>query len=353
MTQDRHTTAAVLHDTGQPLHIETLSIPRLQPGQVLVDIAYSGLCGSQLLEARGRRGPDRYLPHTLGHEGSGIVLEVGRGVAKVKPGDHVVLSWIKGSGADVPSTVYGSSDGPVNSGAISTFMRRTVTCESRVIPIPDAMPLREAALLGCAVPTGAGIVLNTVKPKAGSSVAIFGVGGIGLSAVLGASLMNAATIIAVDIFDHKLEYARTAGAAEVINARRDDPLARILEITGKRGVDYAIEAAGRTEAMEAAFKAVRDGGGLCVLAGNLAYGERISIDPFDLIKGKQIMGTWGGQTQPDRDIPLYVELYLSEKLKIGLLISHTYPLEDINEALCDLEQGKVGRALIETENSHK
>ncbi len=343
----RHTEAAVLFELGQPLRLVSLAIPALRSGQVLVDVAYSGVCRSQLLEVRGKRGPDRFLPHTLGHEGSGMVLDVGAGVTKVKPGDRVVLSWIRGSGADVPSTVYQSAEGPINSGSISTFMRQTVTCENRVTPVPDAMPLREAALLGCAIPTGVGIVLNTAGVRPGSSVAVFGVGGIGLSAVLAANLMNATTIIAVDVFDHKLAQASQVGATHLINARQQDSLSTILEITGGRGVDYAIEAAGRRETMETAFQAVRDNGGLCVLAGNLAGGEHISIDPFDLIKGKRIIGTWGGESQPDRDISLYANMYLAGRLKLDLLITHEYQLEDINLALDDLEQGKAGRALID------
>jgi len=341
------TLAAVLEELNKPLEIRELTIPDLKPGQVLVEVAYSGVCHSQLLEVRGKRGPDRFLPHTLGHEGSGTVLEVGTGVTKVKPGDRVVLSWIKGSGADVSSTVYQSSEGPVNSGALSTFMRQTATCENRVTPIPEAMPLREAALLGCAIPTGAGIILNTARVRPGSSVAVFGVGGIGLSAVLAADLVHATTIIAVDVFDHKLEQARRVGATHLINARRQDPLATILEITEGRGVDYAIEAAGQRETMETAFQAVRDNGGLCVVAGNLPHSERISLDPFDLIKGKRIIGTWGGESDIDRDISLYARLFLSGKLDFSALITNIYSLEETNKALEDLKQGKVGRVLID------
>jgi len=341
------TLAAILEQLNKPLGIRELTIPDLRLGQVLVEVAYSGVCHSQLLEVRGKRGEDKYLPHTLGHEGSGVVLEIADGVKKVKPGDRVVLSWIKGNGADVPSTVYQSTQGPVNSGAISTFMRQTVTCESRVTPIRDAMPLREAALLGCAIPTGAGIILNTARVRPGSSVAVFGVGGIGLSVVLAADLVHATTIIAVDVFDHKLEQARQVGATHLINARQQDPLVTILEITEGHGVDYAIEAAGQRETMETAFQVVRDNGGLCVLAGNLPHGERISLDPFDLIKGKRIVGTWGGESRLDRDISLYVDLYLAGKLMLDALITHEYRLEDINQAFDDLEHGKVGRALIE------
>jgi S-(hydroxymethyl)glutathione dehydrogenase / alcohol dehydrogenase len=341
------TEAAVLCELKQPLKLMPLGLPELKPGQLLVEVAYSGVCHSQLLEVRGKRGPDRFLPHTLGHEGSGTVTAVGPGVTKVKPGDRVVLTWIKGAGADVPSTVYRNGHGPVNSGAISTFMRHTVTCENRVVPVPAAMPLREAALLGCAVPTGAGIVLNTAGVRPGSSVAVFGVGGIGMSAVLAADLIHAHPIIAVDVVDRKLDEARKVGATHTVNARQHDPLAAILELTGRRGVDYAVEAAGRRETMEAAFRAVRDGGGLCVLAGNLPAGEQIALNPMDLIRGKRIAGTWGGESQPDRDIPLYGALYLAGKLRLERLISHEYPLADINRAFDDLEQGQVARALID------
>ncbi|MBM3878942.1 MAG: zinc-binding dehydrogenase [Verrucomicrobia bacterium] len=348
-----HTQAAVLEQIGQPLRLRRLELPPLKPGQALVELAYSGVCHSQLLEVRGKRGPDRFLPHTLGHEGSGTVLAVGPGVAKVKPADPVVLSWIKGNGVDVPSTLYPSADGPVNSGAISTFMRYTVTCENRLTPIPKAMPLREAALLGCAVPTGAGVVLNAAKLPPNSSLAVFGAGGIGLSAILAAAFAEANPIVAVDVRDHKLQQARMAGATHLVHARHQDPLTVIRELTGGRGVECAIEAAGRPETMELAFRSVRDAGGLCLLAGNLAHGERITLDPFDLIRGKLIRGTWGGETQPDNDLPRYCNLYLSGRLRLDRIPIHAYRLDQIDQALDDLDQGKLGRALIALdETSH-
>lgn len=340
------TQSAVLFEPKRPLRLVSLSIPELRPGQVLVDMAYSGICQSQFLEVEGLRGPDRFLPHTLGHEGSGTVVRVGEGVRKVKAGDRVVLSWIKGEGAEVPSTVYASSEGRVNAGAITTFMRRTVTCENRVTPVLPTMPLREAALLGCAVPTGVGIIKNTARVERGSSVAVFGMGGIGLSVILGARLAEAKVIIAIDLFDAKLERAKQLGATHGINARRENSLEEIRKLTEGRGVDYAIEAAGKRETMETAFRSVREKGGLCILAGNLPHGEEISIDPFNLIKGRQIRGTWGGETQPDRDIPEYVSLYFAGKLKLERLVTREYPLEEINEAFRDLRKGEVGRALL-------
>ena len=340
------TQAAVLYDTTKPLSLVNLKIPSLKPEQVLVEMAYSGVCRTQLLEIQGKKGPDRFLPHTLGHEGSGIVIEIGSAVKKVRPGDQVVVSWIKGIGGEVGSTQYESETGVVNSGAISTFMTHTVTCENRVTPIPATMPLREAALLGCAIPTGAGIVFNTACINPGSSVVVFGLGGIGLSALMAAGYMKAKTIIAVDLYDHKLDQARKIGATHTINARMKDTRKEILEITSGSGVDYAIEAVGNREAMESAFSVVRSNGGLCILAGNVAFGESISIDPFDLIKGKRLIGTWGGETIPERDVRLYIEKYLSGDLPLGQLITHERPLEDINHVISAMESGEVGRALI-------
>jgi len=344
------TKAAVLYEIDEPLRVEELAIPDLQSGQVLIAIAFSGICRSQLNEIQGLKGKDKYLPHALGHEGSGIVKAIGPGVSKVKPGDHVVLTWIKGRGIDAPATVYKKTDGSiVNSGAISTFMTKAVISENRLVKMPPKMPLREAVLFGCAIPTGAGIVLNTLKVQPGNSVAVFGVGGIGLSAVLAASMIKATPIIAVDLFDYKLELARHIGATHVINAGRENALATMLQMTGGRGVDYAIEAAGRCETMEQAFQAVRDNGGLCVLAGNVSFGETISLDPFDLIKGKRIIGTWGGETDPDRDIPKYISLYQAGKLKIDDLITDKFSLDEINLAIEKMQNGDIaGRCLIET-----
>ena len=185
------------------------------------------------------------------------------------------------------------------------------------------------------------------KSKKGNSVAIFGVGGVGLSAVIGARLREAKSIIAIDLFDHKLEHARNLGATHAINCKEQDVVTCLNEITQNAGLDFAIEASGNSEAMELAFQSIRTGGGLCVLAGNLPAGKTISIDPLDLIKGKRIIGSWGGETQPDRDIPVYLDLYKAGKLKLSPLITQTYKLKEINQALDELEKGMLGRGLIE------
>jgi len=341
------TIAAVLRGFNKALTIEELTLPALQPGQVLVRIAYSGVCHSQLNEIRGLKGEDKFLPHTLGHEGSGIVEAIGAGVTKFVPGDHAVLTWIKGNGLDVPSSKFSSPDGStVNSGAISTFLTKSVISENRMIKIPKALSLKEAALLGCAIPTGAGIVINTANVSSGKTIAIFGMGGVGLSALLAANIKDASIIIAIDISEDRLKWARLLGATHTLNAKNEDVLEGILKITGGKGVDYAIESAGKKETMEMAFKSVCDKSGLCVIAGNLSFGEKIQIDPFDFIKGKRIIGTWGGETLPDRDIPRYADWAISGKIDLKKLICRVYKLANINDAIDYMEQHAVGRVLI-------
>ncbi|MCH9627853.1 MAG: Aryl-alcohol dehydrogenase [Chlamydiales bacterium] len=336
------TTAAVLTKQKEPLEIQELTIPELQPGQVLVRVAYSGLCHSQLNEINGLKGEDRFIPHTLGHEGSGVVEAIGPGVSKVKVGDHAVLTWIKGTGADVPGCCYGH----VNSGAISTFMTHAVISENRIVPIPKEMPLREAALLGCAIPTGAGVVKNEMKLHEGNSFAVFGSGGVGLSALLAAKGAKAHPIIAVDVSESKLARACACGATHTINAKERDPIAAIFEMTEGAGVDFVFESAGRRDAMEKAFGSLKAPNGLCVLAGNLPKGEQISIDPFELIRGKRIIGTWGGKSAIDQDVAHYVDLFLNKRIDLSQLITHEVPLDQINHLVDELQAGKVGRGLV-------
>lgn len=344
------TRIAILREIGKPLVIEELQIPELQSGQVLVKILYSGICRSQLNEIKGLKGEDKYLPHALGHEAGGIVEEIGEGVSYVKRGDHVVLSWIKGLGMDVPSTTYLKGDEIINAGAITTFGEYSVVSENRATPITKEMPLDKAVLLGCALPTGGGIVLNQIKPMPRSSLAVIGVGGIGLGAILMADLMNCDPIIAVDINDDKLKLAWKLGATEIINSAKADFVSAIIDITDGKGVDYAIETAGLTETIEKSLACVKWDiwdGGLVVNAGNPPHGEKISIDPF-ILKGKKIIGSWGGLTKPEKDIPLYVSLYLQGKLRLDKLITDRFKFDEINQAFQAMDRGElVGKAILE------
>ena len=328
-----------------------LSVPGR--GQVLVKIAYSGVCHSQLMEARGRRGADPYLPHLLGHEGSGKVISIGEGVSKVSPGELVVLGWIKGNGLESGGIQYHCNCLPqkINAGGVTTFNEYALVSENRVVPLPVGVPLDIAVLFGCALPTGAGIITNDLRPIAGSSVAVFGLGGIGMSALMATMLFQCAKVIAIDVSADKLELALSFGATHIVDAGTSDPISEIRALTDGLGVDYAVEASGQVKVIEQAFASIRRGGGVCVFATHPEQGNTISIDPYELICGKQIRGSWGGSSNPDRDIPMFAKLYLEGKLPLEKLITKRYPLEAINEALDDLEQRRVGRPLIEIDTT--
>lgn len=337
------TLAAILVDIDRVV-IDEIDLPSPKPGQVLVEIKYSGICHTQLLEVRGHRGKDPYLPHCLGHEGSGIVVEVGDKVEKVKPGDPVILSWIKGSGANVAGSIFDWKGQKVNAGAITTFSKYSIISENRLTPIPKDFSLKEAALLGCAIPTGVGVVFNTARPRAGESLAVFGCGGIGLCAVMGAAISGCVPIIAVDINPSKLEAAKSMGATHLINASIQDPIEAIQKIGS---LDFAIEASGNPIAMSQALKAVRPQGGTAVIVGNAHQGQHISLDPKELNQGKRILGTWGGDNNPDIHYPRYCNLIRYGQLKTAPLVEKTYSLSQIELALFHLEKGQVLRPIID------
>ncbi len=337
--------AAVLYKLNKPLVIEEVKISPLGRGQVLVKILYTGICHTQINEMKGIKGPDNYLPHTLGHEASGIVKGIGQGVTKVKKGDYVVLHWMKGSGLDAPSAQYLMGNEKINSGAITTFNEYSIISENRMTKITRDVPADVASIIGCAVLTGSGIVKNNLKTKPENTLAVFGVGGLGTCAVLLANALGCKKIIAIDIQDKKLKLAKECGATDIINATREDPATKIREITNGQGVDQAAETSGIKSVVETAFESIKYGGTL-VFASNIRKGEKICLDPWGLINGKNIFGTFGGAAKPDEDIPYYVDLYLKEKLKIKKLLTHQYKLEEVNQAFEDIEKGKVGRALI-------
>jgi S-(hydroxymethyl)glutathione dehydrogenase/alcohol dehydrogenase len=339
-------TAAVLYRPGEGLILKSdIDVPELKPGQVLVKLAYSGVCHSQVMEVRGHRGPDAYLPHMLGHEGSGVVASVGAGVAKVKVGDKVIVGWIKGSGADVPNTEYALDGVRINAGAITTFSDYAVISENRCIPLPDGVPMEIAPLFGCAVLTGIGIVDYELDPPPGSTIAVFGLGGIGASALMACTLRDPSRLVAIDVAPEKLQLAREIGATDTIDASRTDPVAALRELTEGRGVDFAVEAAGRVGTIEQAFESIRRGG-LCVFASHPPAGEKIGIDPYELIAGKNIRGSWGGGCKPDIDVPRLAEAYRAGRLPLELMINRIYSLNEINEAIDDLEQRRAMRPLI-------
>ena len=341
----KYTRAAVLVNANQPIEIYELEIPPLVAGQVLVKILFSGVCRSQVMEAKGGRGKDQWLPHLLGHEGSGVVVAIGEGVTKVVPGDEVILSWIKGEGIDAPGVQYMKDSQVVNSGPITTFCDYSVVAENRVIIKPKELPFDVAILFGCAIPTGAGMALNEINPSVKDSIIILGLGGIGLSALMALSASGIKKLIAVDISERKLEMAKSLGATHLLNAADEDLLESINKIT-MGGADYCIESAGKTSTIELGFSLINKSSGKLLFASHPPDQETICLSPHELISGKQIVGSWGGATNPDRDISKMFKLLQSSKIPLGVLITKSYRLEQINEAIGDLESGSVFRPLI-------
>lgn len=339
--------AAVLYEINKPLVIETLRVPEPRFGQVLVKIQVSGICRKQIEEIEGHRGIDPFLPHTLGHEGAGIVEAIGPGVTKVKPGDYVALSWIKGSGIQSNTPTYYKGKQKINAGWLTTFQEYTLASENRVTKISKDIKPPAAALLGCAVSTGVGSVINHAKIEVGSTVAIFGMGGVGLNIIQGAALMNASKIIAVDVSIDKQELSKSFGATHFINAKEGNPVDKIKELTDEKGVDYSFESIGKIETMEQAYEVANESG-LVTIVGVPPDGKKMSIDPYDIFHGgKRLTGCLGGSTYPDRDFPRYIDLYKNGKLKIDELITHRYKLDDVNDAINAVLEGQVGRAIME------
>ena len=360
--------AAVFYEPGVPFQVETLDLAAPRAGEVLVKVAAVGVCHSDWhLMTGATKHP---LPVVPGHEGAGLVAGVGPGVDRVALGDHVALNWAPNCGKcfyclnDRPSLCAAyvgplwagvmldgstrlSKDGqPVyHFSALACFAEYCVVPQECCVPFSHDVPLNVAALIGCAVTTGVGAVLNTARVKPGSSVAVFGAGGVGLSIIMGAHLAGASRIIAVDKAPAKLEMARTFGATDALlgGPQVNDA---IRGLTGRRGADYVFEAVGIPALQEQCLDAARPGG-VIVLAGISPMGSGTNL-PGAIItrQEKTIMGTYYGSANTARDFPLYGDLYLRGQLPLDRLVSKTYPLQQINEAYADMLSGETGRGVI-------
>ncbi|HEX2172091.1 MAG TPA: Zn-dependent alcohol dehydrogenase [Dehalococcoidia bacterium] len=360
--------AAVLYERGTPLKVEEIEILEPRQGEVLVRLGASGVCHSDLHVVNGQIPSP--LPIILGHEAAGTVERVGEGVTVVKPGDHVVLSFMPSCGlcrycttgrphlCDVGarSTAAGTLfDGTVrfrkgdqeikHMSGVASFGQYTVANQESCIPIREDVPFDRACLVGCGVMTGVGAVINTAKVEPGSSVVVIGAGGVGLNVIQGAVLAGAEKIIAVDMLDNKLEMAQQFGATHVINAGREDPARSVRRLTGG-GADYAFEVIGNVKTIRQAYDAVQRGG-TAVVVGVAAVGAEVGLPAFSLpMMEKTLKGSFYGSTRPRVDMPKLIDLYLAGKLKLDELITRTIPLDAVNEAFGAMERGEVARSVI-------
>lgn len=339
--------AAILVEQRQPLVIAEIEIPsHVDVGQVLVKVHYTGICGTQLGEIDGVKGPDRFLPHLLGHEASATVIAVGPGVRHIKVDDTVVLHWRKGLGIEAVPPTYKWQGVTVNAGWVTTFNEYAIVSENRCTPIPSDSDLRVAALFGCAVTTGFGVVENNAKVKIGESLVVFGAGGIGLNIVQAASLVSAYPIIAVDLHDNRLNLAAKMGATHLINSSQTDARSQIIEIVGSAGVDVFIDNTGQPSIIEMGYGLTKPQGRV-VLVGVPRKGKEINIYSLPLHFGKVLTGSHGGDGEPHLDISRYHNLFRLERIKLRELITDEFDLEQINEAIFKMRDGIIsGRCVI-------
>ncbi len=355
--------AAVCYEHGQPLVLEEIDLDAPHRGEVRVRIAAVAICHSDVHLIRGEWGG--LLPVVAGHEAAGVVEAVGEDVGRVKPGDHVVVSLLRSCGhcfycqRGEPFLCEGTfalrsetrlhtrgGDSIIQGISTAAFAEQVVVDQSQLVVIPEDLQMDRAALLACGVITGFGAAVNTGGVTPGSTVAVIGVGGVGLNAVQGAAIAGANPVIAIDLLDQKLDAARAFGATHGINARDPEIAERVRELTDGRGVDYAIVAVGSTAAGEQAIGLTRRGGTV-VIAGMPHIDANLSLPVFRFVgAGRRILGSSMGSTRLSVDVPRLVGLYQEGRLKLDELISQRYPLSRINDAITDMESGKSLRNVV-------
>ncbi|MEM7576708.1 MAG: zinc-binding dehydrogenase [Planctomycetota bacterium] len=355
MTNTHATHAAILVQQNQPLVVDDVELPNvLSPGQVRVEIKHSGVCGSQLGEIAGVKGPDKWLPHLLGHEGGAVVLETGPGVRHVREGDHVVMHWRPGNGIDAGPGTYRWQGSPLpderlNAGPITTFQRHAVVSENRLTAIPKDVPLDVAALFGCPITTGLGVVENDANLKPGHALVVWGSGGVGLTIIQVAAMVSATPIVAVDLHEHRLQLARNLGATHTVHAADQSPqdLADHIETLIGEKPYCVVDNTGLPAVIQAAYDLTANHG-RTVLVGVPRHDADTTLHTLPLHFGKTLKGSEGGSCQPAQDIPRYLKLVATGRLNIDALITHRYGFEDINRAVNDLRDGIVtGRCMVD------
>lgn len=330
--------AAILETLGKPLIVDEIEVPAPGIGQVLVRVYCSGICGKQIEEISAERDP--HLPHLLGHEGGGRVIAIGKGVTTVKVDDPVAMHWRKGIGIESDYPKYIWRNKTIGGGLITTFNEFALVSENRLTPICEGTPYEIAALMGCAVTTGLGVVFKEANLKPGESIAVIGCGGVGLNVIQAASMVSAFPIYAFDVLEDKLDMAKHFGATNAYNLA-EGPIAF-------GNVDVVVDCTGCVSLIETGLEITADKG-LMVLVG-LPYGKQSSTIQFRNMRqhftGKRMIFSNGGSTDPNVDIPRYLNLYKAGKLNLKDLITDRFPLDDINKALAKAKTGDCGRCMV-------
>ena len=347
----KKTRAAILSNLKQELVVDEIELPdHLSFGQILVEFDYSGICGSQLGEINGIKGPDKWLPHLLGHEGLGKVISIGPGVSRVHIGDSVVAHWRKSSGIESTPPKYKWKGKDLNAGFVTTFNRHAVISENRLTKVQSDVNPLTAPLFGCAVTTGFGAVENVADVKIGENVIIFGSGGIGLNLIQAAKIRGANEIIAIDLYSNRLELAKEVGATNIINAAECDPWEKLYKFNEAKKLDVFFDNTGDTNIIAKGYEVIKNNGRL-ILLGVPNYEKKTSINTLDLHFGKKIKGTTGGESKPDDDIPRYMEFFKKNNICLKKLISDVSPLSKINVLIKKMRDGSAsGRCIVDLRN---
>lgn len=344
--------ALVLEKLNEPLALRDVELTPLKLGQVLVRVLSSGFCGAQLQEIKGHKGNAKFLPHLMGHEGCGIVEEVGEGITKVSVGDKVVMHWRVSTGIEADFPQYILDGKKISSGKVTTLSEFSIVSENRLTVVPHDTPSDFAALLGCCITTAFGVINNEAKVLLGESVAVLGCGGLGLSLVWGSDLVNAGIIVGIDIDDRKAVLALKLGATSFINSREQDPSEQIKGLGLSTGVDVVIDTTGIPEVISTGAGILSNRGRL-ILVAQPPPGEGIvipNVSNFFGTQGKQIISTQGGKTSPGEDIPRYLALFQKGSLNYQDLITDYVQLPEINEAIERLQLGGSGRIMVNIGN---
>lgn len=338
-------TAAILVEQRKPLVVGDVELPeKLEYGQVFVKVQYTSVCGAQINELEGTKGPDKFLPHLLGHEGSGVVLECGPGVTTVEPDDHIVLHWRQGDGIHSATPNYKWKGKQVNAGWITTFNECAIVSENRITAIPKDSNMKTAPLYGCAITTAFGLLQNEAHLKSGESIAVYGVGGVGLAIVMASVLICAYPIVAIDINEFKLKKALEYGATHVIDASKEDVRARVKEIF-QSGPDMFVETTGLNPVKELSYE-LTNAKGRTAFVGVTKGGEKVSIDSTPLHFGKRIVPCYGGSSNPSYDVPRLIRLERAGLFDLEGMITHEFSLSEINESMESMQKGRVLRCVI-------
>ena len=344
----KNTKAAILKKKNL-LEIINIDLDKPDSNQVLVKIYYSGICASQYMEYRAMRGKDKWLPHMLGHEGVGIIKKIGKGVKKFKIGDKVILSWIKSKKGKDASGSFLHNKKKINYGPITTFANYSLISANRVYKIPKNIKFRDATLYGCSIPTGMGIVINEAKPKKKDICLVAGLGGIGIFSLIALKALGIEIILGVDNNQSRLDFLKKLGFKNLVNITDKNYLEKINKITQNKKLDYVFESSGKTSSIQKFFDLLNMRYGKLYFSSHPKKGDKIFLNPYELICGKKIFGSWGGGSDLDKDLKIFSKLLKRSKIRLDKLYG-VYSFNNIKKLIKNFPKLNRPRTIVKMQH---